>query len=315
MTQNRIATYLLCLFLTGIHRPLLGQTLQVRPPAATTPSPPTAHAQESLRIAPGDLLRVSILREPDLGRQVRVRDSGEISLPMIGEVQLRGMNADEAANTICQKYLDGHYLKHPDVSVFIEEFPTQQVAVLGQVLRPGAIALPAPRTLIDVLALAGGLTDAADRHITVERADGSQAAEVFLSNLSDDALNANVLIYPGDKILVPRAGIVYVLGDVGHPGGYIMQNESRMTVLQAVAMAAGANRTASSNHVRLVRNKNGQFEEHEIPLKEMQRGTMPDLLLEADDVLYVPFSFSRHIVMGSSSIVASASSALIYASR
>jgi polysaccharide export outer membrane protein len=287
------------------------------PSASETAAPvlpaPAAHALESLRIAPGDLLRISVLREPELDRQVRVPDSGEVLLPMIGAVQLRGLNAAEAAAAITQKYLDGHFLKHPDVSVFIEEYPAQQVAVLGQVVHPGALSLPAPKTLIDVLALAGGLTDIADRHITVDRADGSQPAEIFVSNRSDDALEANVLIYPGDKILVPRAGIVYVLGDVGRPGGYVMQNESRMTVLQAIAMAAGANRTASARHVRLLRNRNGQIEEQEIPLRDMQQGIAPDLLLEADDVLYVPFSFGRHIVMGSSSIVASASAALIYA--
>lgn len=270
---------------------------------------------ESLRIAPGDLLHIVILREPDLERRVRVRDSGEISLPLVGEVQVREMNPTEAAAKIAQRYLDGKFLKRPDVSVLVEEYATQQVAVLGQVVRPGSFTLSAPRSLIDVLAMAGGLTDVADRHITVERADGAQPAEVFLSNRADDALEANVRIYPGDKILVPRAGVIYVLGDVGRPGGYVMQNESRMTVLQAIAMAAGANRTSAESHVRLVRNKNGEIEEHEIPLKEIERGTVPDLLLEPNDVLYVPFSFGRHIFMGSSSIVASASSALIYAGR
>jgi polysaccharide biosynthesis/export protein len=279
-------------------------------PTAKAQTPPTT---ESLRIAPGDLLHIVVLRESDLERTVRVRDSGDIALPMIGEVQVRGMNAAEAAAKISQRYLDGQFLKHPDISVFVEEYATQQVAVLGQVIKPGSFALAAPRSLIDVLAMAGGLTDIADRHITVERADRTQAAEVFLSNHADDALEANVQIYPGDKILVPRAGIVYVLGDVGRPGGYVMQNESRMTVLQAIAMAAGANRTASESRVRLVRNQDGQFTEQSIPLKEMEKGTVPDLLLEPNDVLYVPFNFGKHIVMGSSSIVASASSALIYA--
>ena len=279
-------------------------------PTAKAQTPP---ATESLRIAPGDLLHIVVLRESDLERTVRVRDSGDIALPMIGEVQVRGMNAAEAAAKISQRYLDGQFLKHPDISVFVEEYATQQVAVLGQVIKPGSFALAAPRSLIDVLAMAGGLTDIADRHITVERADRTQAAEVFLSNHADDALEANVQIYPGDKILVPRAGIVYVLGDVGRPGGYVMQNESRMTVLQAIAMAAGANRTASESRVRLVRNQDGQFTEQAVPLKEMEKGTVPDLLLEPNDVLYVPFNFGKHIVMGSSSIVASASSALIYA--
>jgi polysaccharide export outer membrane protein len=272
-----------------------------------------APVAESLRIGAGDLLNISVMREPDLDRRVRVRDSGEVSLPLVGDVAVQGLSAADAAKAVEKRYLDGQFLKHPDVSVFIEEFATQQVAVLGQVGKPGSYSLPAARSLIDVLAMAGGLTEIADRHITIERASHAASAEVFLSNRADDALEANVQVFPGDKVVVPKAGIIYVLGDVGRPGGYVMQNESRMTVLQAVAMAAGLNRTASADHVRLVRGKDGQFAEQEIPLKEMQRGEVPDLLLEANDVLYVPFSFGRHLLMGTSSIAASASAALIYA--
>lgn len=283
-----------------------------------------AHAQkdrapsaETLLIQPGDLLHVTVLREPDLEQKVRVRDSGEITLPMIGSVQVRGMSPSAAASSVTQKYFDGGFLKHPDVSIFVEEYASQQVSVLGQVAKPGPVMLATSRTLIDVLAMAGGLTESADRHILVEHVATPQSeakeSEVFLSNRPDDALNANVMIYPGDKILVPKAGIVYVLGDVGHPGGYLMQNESRITVLQAVAMAGGANVTASETHTRLIHNKNGQFDQQDIPLKDMERGEAPDLLLQPNDVLYVPFSFGKHVVMGTSSIVASTTSALIYA--
>jgi polysaccharide biosynthesis/export protein len=279
-----------------------------------------AHAQkdqpsssEALLIQPGDLLHVTILREPDLEQKVRVGDSGEITLPMIGSVLVRGITPPAAASTIAQKYLDGGYLKHPDASVFVEEYASQQVSVLGQVAKPGPVMLTTPRTLIDVLAMVGGLSEVADRHILVEHVAAKQQSEVFLSNRSDDALNANVMIYPGDKILVPKAGIVYVLGDVGRPGGYVMQNESRITVLQALAMAGGANVTASETHTRLIHNKNGQFDQQDIPLKDMERGEVPDLLLQPDDVLYIPFSFGKHVVMGTASIMASTTSALIYA--
>ena len=139
--------------------------------------------------------------------------------------------------------------------------------------------------------------------------------EVFLSNKAEDALNADIEIFPGDKILVPKAGIVYVLGDVGRPGGYVMQNNSRITVLQAIAMAAGVNKTASEGRARLIHNSNGQFRERDLPLKDMEQGKAPDELLQADDVVYVPFSFGKNVVMATNSIVASTSSALIYAGR
>jgi polysaccharide biosynthesis/export protein len=292
------------------------------PSAAPAPeTPPVAKASsnvvhETLLIGPGDLLQITVLDESDLSRKVRVRDSGEIALPLIGSVQVGGLNTAEASAAIARKYIDGQVLKHPEVSVFVEEYATQSVSVLGQVVHPGPVSISTGRSLVDVISMAGGLTDVADRHITIERGGSSHGlVEVFLSNRAEDAFNANVEVYPGDKILVPKAGIVYVLGDVGRSGGYVMQNNSRMTVLEAVAVAAGVNRTASEAHARLIHNTNGKFQERELPLTEIEAGTAPDELLEADDVIYIPFSFGKNVLMGTNSIVAATSSALIYAGR
>lgn len=271
--------------------------------------------RESLLIGPGDLLRVTILREPELEQRVRVRDSGDVTLPLIGQVHLAGLDPGAAQSAIAEKYLADNYLKHPDVAVFVEEYATQRVSVLGQVEKPGTYAISTPRTLVDLLAMAGGLTEIADRHITIEHAVGSheRTEEVFLSNHSDDALMANVTISPGDTILVPKAAIIYVLGDVGRPGGYTMQNESRMTVLQAIAMAAGVNRTADEKQARVIHNVDGKYDEEDLPLRQIEDGEAPDQLLQANDVIYIPFSFTKNILMGSSAIMASTTSALIYA--
>jgi polysaccharide export outer membrane protein len=279
-------------------------------PAQTADTTP----RESLLIGPGDLLRVTVLGESDLSQKVRVRDSGKVALPLIGDVELRGLSTSEASAVIARKYIDAQLLRHPEVSVFIEEYATQTVSVLGQVVKPGSVSISTARTLVDVLAMAGGLTELADRHITVERAGAARGViEVFLSNRAEDALNADIEIFPGDKILVPKAGVVYVLGDVGRPGGYVMQNNSRLTVLEAIAMAAGVNKTASEGHARLLHNSNGQFRERDLPLKEIEQGKAPDELLQADDVLYIPFSLGKNLIMATNSIVASTSSALIYA--
>ena len=287
-------------------------------PAPTSPDTATGTevAHESLLIGPGDLLQITVLDESDLSRKVRVRDSGEANLPLVGNVKLGGLNSAEASAAIAKKYFDGQFLKHPEVSVFVDEYATQSVSVLGQVVHPGPVSISTSRSLVDVIAMAGGLTDVADRHITIERGGTSHGlVEVFLSNRADDAFNADVEVFPGDKILVPKAGIVYVLGDVGRPGGYVMQNNSRLTVLEAIAMAAGVDRTASEGRARIIHNTNGKFEERDLPLKEIEQGTAPDQLLEADDVIYIPFSFGKNVLMGTNSIVAATSSALIYAGR
>lgn len=284
------------------------------PAAAPSTQPP-----ESLLIGPGDLLRITVLRESELDQRVRVLDSGEVALALAGNVAVQGLTPAEAAARIAAKYRDGKFLLHPEVSVFVEEYATQTVTVLGQVAHPGAVHVAAPRSLIDVLSLAGGLTELADRHIVIERKaqglDPPQRIRAFLPNRADDTLNADVLVLPGDTVIVPKAGIVYVLGDVAHPGGYVMQNDSKMTVLQAIALAAGASKTASEKRVRLVRNVDGQSMSIDLPLRDMERGRQPDVPLQANDILYVPFSLAKNVSLGIASITAAASSALIYATH
>jgi polysaccharide export outer membrane protein len=274
-----------------------------------------ADKKESLRISSGDLLHVSVFREPDLEQHVRVRDSGEIDLDLVGAVSVVGLVPGEAALKIAQAYEQGKYLNHPQVSVLIEEYATQQVSVLGQVARPGAVPLMTSRSLLDVLSLAGGLTDVADRHITIERGDKSGSLTVFVPNDASTDLKNTVMVHPGDTVLVPKAGVVYVLGDVGRPGGYVMQDDAKLTVLQAIALAAGANRSAKENAARLLRKVQGRYQEQTIPLKDMERGSQPDMELEAGDVLYIPFSMARNVVVGASGILSSTSSAAIYAAR
>jgi polysaccharide biosynthesis/export protein len=280
--------------------------------AESAPPPPT----ESLLIGPGDLLRITIVREAELDQHIRVLDSGSIVLALAGPVSVQGLTPAQAAARIADAYRTGKFLLHPEVSVFVEEYATATVTILGEVAHPGSFRIDAPRTLIDVLSLAGGLTSLADRHIVIQRAGkNAERVRAFLPNRADDALDANLLVHPGDTVLVPKAGIVYVLGDVAHPGGYVMQNDSQLTVLQAIALAAGASKTASEKRVRLVRNVDGITRSLDLPLRDMERGRDPDVPLQANDILYVPFSLAKNISLGIANITAAASSALIYATR
>jgi polysaccharide export outer membrane protein len=181
--------------------------------------------------------------------------------------------------------------------------------------KPGAVALTTPRSLLDVLSLSGGLTEIADRHITIQRHGKNESTTVFLPNDATASLHANVMVYPGDTILVPKAGVIYVLGDVARPGGYVMQDDAKLTVLEAMAMASGVNRTAKEDATRLIRKVNGKYQEQQVSLQEIEKGKKPDMQLEADDVLYVPFSMAKNVVLGASGIVSSTSSAAIYAAR
>jgi len=298
------------------------QNTPAAPPAnvvASLPQPAAAgsapSAGESLLIGPGDLLHITVLREPELEQHARVLDSGAVALALIGELGVQGLTPAQAAGRIADAYRNGKFLLRPEVSVLVEQYATESVSVLGEVGHPGTVQLTAPRSLIDVLSQAGGLTEFADRHITIDRGKDGERIRVFLPNRADDALNADILVRPGDTVIVPKAGIVYVLGDVAHPGGYVMQYDSKLTALQAIALAAGASKTASERRVRLVRNVDGQTLSLNLPLRDMERGRQPDVPLRPNDILYVPFSLVKNISLGIADITAAASSALIYATH
>jgi polysaccharide export outer membrane protein len=233
---------------------------------------------------------------------------------LIGNVKVANLTPGEASQAIEEVLKSKQLMTHPQVSVSIEEYGTQQVSVMGEVANPHVYNITAPLPVIKVLSTAGGLTALADRNITIQRhGDAAQAVKYYLSNDPEAALKDSVLVYPGDIVIVPKAGIVYVLGDVGRPGGYTMSdNNSRMTVLEAVANAGGANKTAVASKVRLVRKTATGSTEIPVSLVDMQKGKRPDMALQAYDVLYVPFSYMRNFAINGSNIAASAGSAVIY---
>jgi len=282
-------------------------------PASTTVQPDTA-AKESLLVGPGDMLHITIYDEPGLEQRARVNDAGEVSLSMIGSVKVAGQTPFDAARAIRSKYVAANLLRNPQVSVMVEEYATQTVSVLGQVNRPGAVQMVTPRSILDVIAMAGGLTATADRHITVQRkGNTADRTTVFIPNDSDAALKQNALqVNPGDTVVVPKAPIVYVLGDVARPGGYPMENDSQITVLRSIAMAGGSNKTAAEGRARLIRQASGGYSEQVLHLKDMEKGKIADMQLLPNDVIYVPFSYAKNLAVGGSSIAASAASALIY---
>jgi polysaccharide export outer membrane protein len=206
-------------------------------------------------------------------------------------------------------------MNHPDVSVTVEQYATQTVSVLGQVKTPGAYPIATGRSVLSVVALAGGLTDVADRHLTIQRGDSSKKTVSYtLSNDSSTAIADSVQVLPGDTVVVPKAGIAYVLGDVGRPGGFVMQNNhSQLTALEAVALAGGTAKSAVPSHAKLIRKEpEGRYKEIALNFSAMQKGKAPDVTLQPDDVLYIPFSYLRNIAGNSSQIAASATSAAIY---
>jgi polysaccharide export outer membrane protein len=279
--------------------------------------PLTALAQsgESLRIGPGDQIHVTVVDSPELDQHPRVTDAGEVPLIGVGAVKITGLTPAEAATAVHDKLIAAHYLNHPEVTVTVEQYATQTVSVLGQVRASGAYPIGTARPVVDILALAGGLNEVADRNIVIERrGDPDHPLHYNLANDGVLALQTSVLVYPGDTVMVPKAGIVYVLGDVNRPGGFVMDNNStELTLLQALARAGGVSRTAKQGHAKLLRKDATGYHETQLSLGEIQKGKQQDIALAPGDVLYVPFSYAKNIaVSGSSGIISSVSSAAVY---
>jgi polysaccharide export outer membrane protein len=275
----------------------------------------SASAQESLLIGPGDQLHILVLDTPELEQHPRVTDAGQIPVVGIGNVSVGGLTPEQAAVKIQDALISAHYMNHPAVTVTVDQYATQTISVLGQVKLPGVFPITAPRSVLDAIALGGGLTDLADRHITIQRRDRSIPPVTYnLSNNADVALKDQVVVYPGDIVLVPHAGIAYVLGDVNRPGGIVMQNNhSQLTAIQAISLAGGTQTSAVPSHAKLLRRTpDGGYQEIAMNFSRIQKGKDPDVLLQPDDAIYIPFSYLRNIGANASGIIAATASASIY---
>lgn len=261
-------------------------------------SPPVSAAQtesgsSTLRLGAGDLLEVNVYNVPELSTKARVGNSGDVYLPLIDYVHVGDLTLEEAQALIEKRLDDGGFLRGAHVTIFLDESASQGVTILGEVVKPGIYPAIGDRKLYDLISAAGGFSAAAGRKVSIirQRISSGPITLNLPRNLADD-LQDNVDIYPGDTITVPRAPIIYVVGDVGHPAGFLVDNGS-LSVLQALALAGGTNRTAKMGGVRIIRKGPTGMTETKVPLKKMLEAKAPDVNLQADDILFVPLSGVR----------------------
>jgi|HubBroStandDraft_1064217.scaffolds.fasta_scaffold02786_3 polysaccharide export outer membrane protein len=269
---------------------------------------------ESLPIGPGDLVEVQVLEAPELAQRARVTDAGDISLLLGGSVHVTGLTPAEASAEIVKALVNGHYMLHPHVNLLVEQYATQNVTISGQVVHPGSYATGTPRSLLDVLALAGGVTNLADRRITIEHHGTKQEVDYLLSNKSALALNNNPMVLPGDIVVVPTIDVVYVLGDVMKPGGYPMAtNDGKLSLMEAIGLAGSQLPNAVPSSTHLIRKRpDGSYADMSINLSKMEKGEINDIQLQPDDIVYVPFSYLRNMGASLGGMITAAASATIY---
>ena len=320
LTTIALATTICCI--SGLSQ-VRSQSTPVTPPMATpeaarvsTPNPASQPqgAASDMTIGAGDLLELSVYGAPDFDKkEVRVSGAGDIVLPMIGPQHVAGLTVPQAQDLIARKLTEGEFFNNPQVSIFVKEYVAEGVSVLGEVQKPGVYPLLGQHRLFDAITLAGGTTQKAGKVVTIaRRTDPNKPITIKLGSDVQGSMQGNVEVFPGDTIVVGKAGIVYVVGDVKLPGGFVMEHGT-MTVLQALALAQGANPTAALNSSRLIRNVDGQQNEVPIQLKEILSSKSPDMKVQPDDIVFIPNSAAKSAMRRSlEMIVQTASGMAIY---
>jgi polysaccharide export outer membrane protein len=234
-------------------------------------------------------------------------------MPLIGEIAIRGMKPNELEGIIRRKLIEGRFVKDPQVSVFVAEYAGQTAYITGEITKPGAYALLRSHRLRDLIGVAGGLTPRAGNTVTItHEGDSAEPTRVELSD--SDENHGNPEIKPGDSVSVGQCGIVYVLGDVERPGGFVLDRRSSLSVIQALALAEGTKSSASLNKARLIRASGEQRQEIPLKLRMILQSKSPDIVLQSGDIIFVPGSLTRGMGRRTiDTILATASGVAIYA--
>jgi polysaccharide biosynthesis/export protein len=252
---------------------------------------------EPVRIAGGDLLEVNVYGLDDMSQKVRVDSEGEISLQLLGQVHVGDLTTSDAEKLLARLSVEKGILKDPHFSVFIKEDVQGGVSVLGEVNKPGIYQLEGTRHLLEAISAAGGVTNRAGNIVNITRRDNpDQVIKVELRQDGQDPAT-NIAIFPGDTIVVAKAPLVYVVGEVQRPSGLVMENGERMTVLQAIALAQGTTKTAKLSATRIIRKSpDGQYHEIPLALGDMLKAKKPDVTLQKEDIVFVPTSVSKTVM-------------------
>jgi len=205
------------------------------------------------------------------------------------------MTADEAAHYIEHELVVLGLVLHPTVTVSLGQSVGQGATIMGQVASPGIYPTFGSRRLLDMLTLAGGVTPSAGKLVTIiHRGDPQHPVHVGLAESSAGLRSqANPIILPGDTVVVAKAGIIYMVGAVGHPGGYLINNNEHLTLLQALALAGGNAPAAKLNSAILIRKLPTGTEAIHLNLKKLYEDKQADFLVADGDILYMPSSFVK----------------------
>src|SRR6266478_3221599 len=280
----------------------------------SSPGTPTCSDQvrSTYLLGPGDQLQISAPDELTelANKRVRVDGDGDIQAPLVGRVHVSGLTAQQTEQELNR--LLSKYILHPQAVVSVAEVRSQPVSILGAVNTPGVHQVQGHKTLLEMLALAGGIRPDAGYSVRITRQlewgciplpkaelDASGRFSVAELNLKQimEAKNPeeNIQIFPHDVISVPKAEMVYVIGEVKRSGGFVLGEHQSISVLQALSLAEGLNGSADARHARILRLKRDADQREELPVdvKDVLNGKKSDIALRGDDILFIPGSTGK----------------------
>ena len=295
-------------------------SLLVRPESATTPA--LAELNNTLaavalqqapasttdyRLGPEDLLQITLFNVPETEAgvtprkvEVRVSQQGVITLPLLGDVPAAGLTTASLEQTLQERYKK--YLRDPQVGVFVKEYHSHRVSVIGAVRKPGVFEISGPKTLIDLLAMADGVSEKAGSQVHLYRQgpEGRQSYVIDLyalgRSVGANVGEANLPVQGGDVINVPEAGVFFVDGAVRRPGSFPLNRPYTLT--QALSAAGGADvELAKTSSVTILRRRDtAEVETVPVNLDEVQAGKIADPQIAAEDVIVVPMSPAKYVI-------------------
>jgi polysaccharide biosynthesis/export protein len=255
---------------------------------------PASLTGEEYSIGADDLIDVIVFDAPELGGVGRVSGSGAVSLPLIGPIQAIGKTTQELQQAI-EEELKAKYVKDPHVTVFIREYASQPVSIIGAVKQSGIFQMKGQKSLLDMLAQAGidNLNAGNTIQVIRKRSASGEDGETISIN-SEDLLRygkteLNIPIRPGDTINVLQAGSIFVVGEVVRGGEFTLKQGKNVTTTQAIALGSGFTKEAKKAGGKIVRfHQDGTRQEIPVHLGKIFDGTLDDVTLQPNDILFVP---------------------------
>lgn len=308
------------LLVTGVgtlHAQFSGPALGITPQANQVPTPTTDAAILSPaivdpQILPGDLMAVHIFGTTDFASPVRVSVDGTIQLPLIGAVQVAGLTVNRAETLIAERLVGAGMYINPQVTVQVSESVSRFATVSGEL--HAVVPLAGNRRLLDVLAAAGSLPPTASHVITILREGQEKPIVVDLGTDPARSAQADIQILPGDKILISRVGVVYVLGAFKNQGAIPLQQNSPLTLMQATALSGGVGFEGRYEDLRIVRTVGLERKLVTVNIKSVLNGKAADPVLQADDIVFLPSNAVKAAIKsGGINVVSNIASLLIIA--